>query len=439
MSPQETITFLRSLPRFDQEGALALKPGLERIKQLLKALGNPQNQFQSIHVAGTNGKGSTASMIAAIGTAAGEPIGLHTTPHLQQINELMRINGTPVSSEWLADAVNQLREDINHVEPSFFEATVALSFLYFALQEVNWAVVEVGLGGRLDATNVLHPTLSVITSIDLEHTSLLGETLGEIAREKAGIIKPETPVLSGVTQDAAQTTIREVANTQDAPLHALDDETSWSVSESDLSGAVLDMETPIRRYRDLYVALSGHHQQRNAALAIRAAELMFPAVQESPGPVREGLREVRRLAGLRGRFEVVQTHPWIVADVAHNPSSIQATLDTLASHMAGRGGQLYVAFNFFRDKDLATTLDLLVRHNTIAMPVPIDVDRSTPPDQLVQAARETGLRTADPRSLNDALSVFHCQAAPEDLLLVTGSHKLVATLLSLTRESAGSL
>lgn len=436
MSPDDAIDALLSLPRYAGVDDDSYKPGLARMTALLDAMDRPHKSFRSLHVAGTNGKGSVASMVAAIGTAAGARVGLHTSPHLSHVTERMRVDGTPAPDEWLAEAVTEHRHAIARVRPSFFEATVALSFRYFADEAVDWAVVEVGLGGRLDATNVLHPAVAIITSVDLDHTELLGETLAEIAREKAGIIKRDVPVLSGATQPEAQRVIREVAQDHGAPFHALDD-VAWSTRETDLSGTVVDLETSLRRYPALQLPFPGRHQHRNAALATRAAELALPVIQASPNPVVDGLRDLRQLSGLRGRLDVVARRPWIVADVAHNPSGIQATLNTVAPPVAERGGQLYIAFNLSRDKNLDGILTLLAEHDVVVLPVPVAVDRSTPPDELAASARDAGLDVRDPRSPEETLSAFRRTAAPEDLLLVTGSHDLVATVLRRTADEPG--
>jgi dihydrofolate synthase/folylpolyglutamate synthase len=434
MTPDAATDLLLSLPRYAGTADDAYKPGLERMEALLDAMDHPQEAFWSVHVAGTNGKGSVASMVAALGTAAGHTMGLHTSPHLSHVTERMRVDGVPAPDDWLADAVAAHRDAFDRIAPSFFEATVALSFRYFADAGVDGAAVEVGLGGRLDATNVLQPALAVLTSVDLDHTAILGETLPEIAREKAGIIKPETPVLSGVQQLEAQSVIREVATERNAPLHTLTRETTWHARSQDLDGSVLDVQTPVRRYEALRVAVPGRHQQRNALLALRAAELAIPGATEAS--IRTGLQDVRRLAGLRGRLDVLQRDPIVVADVAHNPSSIEATLATVGPAVAERGGQLIVAFNLSRDKDLDGILALLAAHDATVQPVPVDVDRATPPDRLADAARRAGLAVRAPQPASRVLADFRASAAPEDALLVTGSHDLVATLLRRVDASA---
>jgi dihydrofolate synthase/folylpolyglutamate synthase len=443
----DAVDYLHRLPRFSGEADEAFKPGLERMEALLEAMGHPHDDLRAVHVAGTNGKGSVASMTAAIASAAGLRTGLHTSPELVHLTDLMRVDGEPVAEAWLDDAVARYRSAFDRIEPSFFEATVALSFRYFADESVDLAVVEVGLGGRLDATNVLDPALAVITSIDLEHTTLLGDTLAEIAREKAGIVKPETPVLTGVTQPEALAAIRDVAAGREATVHVLDEEASWEVRQTGVGGSVVDLQTPMRRLRGLRVALPGAHQHRNAALAVRAAELVLPQAAYD-APVRTGLADVRALAGLRGRLEVVSADPLVVADVAHNPSSLQATLAALTTALrAERGeapdedegagseptwsGRLWVGLGLLRDKDLDGIAGVLARCDAAIrlLPLRLDADRARDPAAIAHAARTAGLDTAAPASVPDALATFSTTAAPRDALLMTGSHKVVAAVL----------
>lgn len=418
--------FLHSLPRFGGVEDGGYKPGLDRMRQLLGGMGNPHDAFPSIHVAGTNGKGSTASLIAAIGTASGDRVGLHTSPELTHVTDLMRLDGTPATRDWLDGAVARHRDAIEAVDATFFEATVALSFLYFAEQEVDVAVVEVGLGGRLDATNVLAPRLSIITSIDLEHTNLLGDTLGAIAREKAGIIKPETPVLTAVTQDDALAAIRAVADSCGAPLHRADRECGWRVSEAGLRGTRMHLRTPHAHYDDLHVALPGQHQQKNAVLAVRAAELALP--NATSDAIATGLRDVHRLAGLRGRLQMLHEDPVVVADVAHNPSSLGATLGTVIPNVDGR---LVVALSLATDKDLSAIAEILARHAAQVVPLYVDSPRARPAADLARQLRAHGVDTAATATVRDAVDRFLTRAAPPDALLLTGSHTVVAPALTL--------
>ena len=428
----DALDLLLDLPQYANVADDAYAPGLDRMETLVDALGNPHEALRAVHVAGTNGKGSTAAMTAAIATAAGLKTGLHTSPHLTHVTQRMRVNGTPAPTAWLADTLDRHRALIEEVQPSFFELTVALTFRYFAEQEVDLAVIEVGLGGRLDSTNVLHPALSVITHVDLDHTEMLGDTLDAIAREKAGIIKPETPVLSAVTQPEAQAAIAEVAAQQNAPLHRLDDEATWTTHRSDLTSSVFTLDTPApNNYDRLSVSLPGRHQQRNAALAVRAAELTFLAdegVYATATAVRDGLGDVQKHTGFHGRLDVLQEEPLIVVDVGHNPPAIAATLETLAPVVAECGGTLQVCLNAVRGKGLDETARLLAERDARVTPIPIHTDRAIPPDEIADRLRAQGVTVNEPQPLADAIDTFRRTAAPRDILLLIGSHKLVEKL-----------
>ncbi len=419
------VDYLHRLPRFAEQGAAAFQPGLERMDALLTAMGRPHEHFASVHVAGTNGKGSTASMLAAIGTATGRRIGLHTSPHLVHLTERMRIDGVPAPTAWLEEAVARYRDVFDAVRPSFFEATVALSFRYLADAGVDLAVVEVGLGGRLDATNVLRPVLCLITSIGLDHTDLLGDTLAAIATEKAGIIKPGIPVFTSATQPEVLDVLRRVAATQAAPFHALSDEVRTTPGTARPDHQYLSLRTPQGDYPDLCLGLGGRHQHHNAALAVRAAEQVFAPL--SPEAVRTGLRDVRRLAGLRGRLEVLSTTPLIVADVAHNADGLAQALAFVRQH---RGtGRLYVVLGWMRDKDLDPAAALLAEAEATVFPVDLDSPRALPAASLGAHLRAQGLATAGGGRVPDGLAWFQRHATPADVLLVTGSHQVVEALL----------
>ena len=424
VTPDDAIAYLHDLPRFAGVADDAYRPGLERMDAVMAAMGRPHEAFPSVHVAGTNGKGSTASMIAAIATADGKRTGLHTSPHLTHVTERMRLDGVPAPTDWLADAITRYRDDFDRIGPSFFEATVALSFLYFAEQAVDRAVVEVGLGGRLDATNVLQPELALITSIDLEHTALLGDTLTAIAQEKAGIIKPGVPMLTGVRQSDALDAIRRVTHEREAPLHVLDAEVEVDRTEARIDRAVLDITTPVRSYEALRIGLGGAHQQRNAMLAVRAAELLGFSAES----IYTGLRDVRRLAGLRGRLEVLQRDPLVVADVAHNPSSLAATLDAIRPTLNAHGGQLHVLLGLMRDKDVRAIAELMEAADAIVTPVDLPSERASSAEALRDALAEHGVHVTDPSTVQSGCTAFRRDASADDVLLVTGSHQMLETL-----------
>jgi len=424
----DPLDYLLRRPQFANVADDAYAPGLARMEAVLAAMGNPHDALRAVHVAGTNGKGSVAAMTAAIATAAGLRTGLHTSPHLTHVTQRMRIDGEPAPRDWLADAVERHRPLFDRLEPSFFEITVALTFKYFAERNVEIAVIEVGLGGRLDSTNVLDPVLSILTHVGLDHTDILGDTLEDIAREKAGIIKPKTPVLSGVTKGEAKAVVSQTAEEKGVPLHDLRDEVTWHETESGLAGTIVDVETPLHRYDELHVSLPGRHQQANAALALRAAELTVPLVQKAPQPVYEGLHDVRGHTGFRGRVEMLKDEPIIVVDVAHNPPGVRAALDIVAPAVAARGGTLYVSLNAVEGKGLPEIAEALASFDAQAIPFPMDTQRALAPDTIANTLRAHGVTTHAPRSLAEAMKVFQRSAAPTDGLLCTGTHKVMEAL-----------
>ena len=427
MTYQDALDFLFTLPRFGDVGAAAYKPGQERMWALLGAMGNPHGQIDSIHVAGTNGKGSTASMVAAIGSASGKRIGLHTSPHLFDFAERMRIDGSPAPHEWIVDAVSRFMRDIKRIEPSFFEASVALSFLYFAEEDVDLAVVEVGLGGRLDATNVLTPRACAVTHIGLDHTEFLGDSLEAIAREKGGIAKPTVPLLSAVEDGAASAALGETAQKSGAKFEDVRESTSMEVINSAPPGLVINLQTPVRAYRGLSVELSGVHQAWNAALAVRLAETVWPDIQQEA--VRAGLADVVARSGLRGRCEVISEHPSIIADVAHNPDG---WLAALAFAKPKQDGQLYVLVGVLEDKDVAALAALLVEREAVALPVGLPSPRALSKAALSEILQTSGVSVVDVPSVEEGIEWF-CRLAEEtDVLLVTGSHIAVAELYDYT-------
>jgi dihydrofolate synthase/folylpolyglutamate synthase len=421
---------LHALPQFSGEADDGFKPGVERMRALLQRMGNPQHAYRTIHIAGTNGKGSTASMAAAILTAHNHRTGLHTSPELIDVTERMRVNGTPAPSEWLSNAVTRYASALDELAPTFFEATTALSFLYFAEKEVEFAVVEVGLGGRLDATNVLHPDVCIITSIDLEHTNLLGDTLGEIAREKAGIVHG-APCVTAVTQDEALDAIREVVvEEQRATLYELDEEVTFSDAPPrryeplHALGERFQLRTPERDYGILECSLTGTHQKRNAALAVRALEIA--CVRLFPKSVRRALRDVKRFAGLRGRLDVLSQSPLVVADVAHNPSSLAATLNALTQHT---NGPLHVGLALAKDKDARAIAQLLAegsagRTLTIT-PLALNHDRMRTPTSLASILKEEGIPVHPTRTVPELLQETANRLPDGETLLLTGSHHVV--------------
>ena len=429
MTIREAEVYLFELPRFADQGAAALKPGLDRIRRLLAAMGDPQDTFRSVHVAGTNGKGSTASMVAAIATAAGLRTGLHTSPHLLRVHERMRLDGVPAPEAWLAEAVARFRPVLDDVQPSFFEATVALSFRYFADAAVDLAVVEVGLGGRFDATNVLRPEAALVTSIGLDHTDLLGTTREAIAAEKAGIFKPGVPALTSAEGAGVLAVLCDVAAAQGVPLHIVHEEVAVKPVGAEADVQRIALQTPLRRYDDLALDLPGAHQVLNATLAVRAAELVLAPVQASAVPVYEGLQRVRTLAGLQGRLQAVRQDPLLIADVAHNPDGIGRALGYAQAQAVARGGRLRVLLGLMQDKAVSEVVVQLAAAGAATFALALPGERALQPEALAAALRRAGAEVGGTGTARQGLDWSARTGTPADVVLATGSHQVVADVL----------
>ncbi len=415
----EGIAYLLNLPRFADRGADAYKPGLDRIRDLLEVMDNPQEAYPICHVAGTNGKGSTASMIAAILNVAGYRTGLHTSPHLLDITERMRVDGRSAPRSWVEDAVQRHRADIERIGPSFFEVTVALSLLYFAEKNVDAAVVEVGLGGRLDATNIVTPRVSVITSISLDHTELLGESIEEIASEKAGIIKSGVPIVSYNSQAAARNVIRRVAEERGSVY--ITPEKVEVEPASTAAYPTFTLRTPNASYDRIKLDIPGDHQIMNAALAILASEQM--AANLTPDIVRSALGNVRELSGLRGRLEELATDPPIIVDVAHNADGIRRAIEYTRSRF--RGGRLGIVFALMMDKSLQSVASVLKDRDVRLCLVPVEGDRAYSPARLARELQEHGIPSTEHSNVAAAVRSLGDSSA----ILIVGSHLLAALAL----------
>ncbi|MDE2731692.1 MAG: bifunctional folylpolyglutamate synthase/dihydrofolate synthase [Bacteroidota bacterium] len=409
--------YLLGLPRYSQLGNRAMKPGIRGVGHLLDAMGHPQRQLRCVHIAGTNGKGSTAAMIAAIAQSAGLRTALFTSPHLIRMNERIRINGRSVKDAVLNDAVRCHRATFDRLQPSFFEAITALAFLCFAEAEVELAVIETGLGGRLDATNIIQPAVSVITQIALDHESTLGSTLPEIAQEKGGIIKRGVPVVARPEQPEVRETLQALACARGAPW-----EDPGTVSSR---GASIRLRTPVRSYRSVRLGMPGRHQQCNALLALRAAELAVEELASDASCALEGLARTTQLTGLRGRLQQLQAHPKVILDVAHNPASIRAAL----AHASGRGA-VYVVFGLMRDKNLAAIAQLLATHAAWVFTCDLNSPRAWPSELLARKLAERGVPIGGFGPLEGIWAQVCRTVRPNDTILICGSHYLAGDFLS---------
>ena len=431
MTYAEATAFLYGLRRF------GWRPGLATIQRLLALVGDPHSETASIHIGGTNGKGSTAAMLAAILRAAGHRTGLYTSPHLLSFTERIRVDGEPIGEAEIVECTEALKvlctthfapettsapgDRLPH--PTFFELTTAMAFLHFRRRNVKAAVIEVGLGGRLDATNVIQPRVAVITNIALEHQEYLGRTLAAIAGEKAGIVKAGSPLVTAARGDALAV-IRETAARCHAPLISVPETYRWAVRQSGFAGQVFDLEGPRRRYAALRVSLVGRHQVENAVLAVAAAE----AAQDQgfsldAAAIRRGLAE----ATWPGRLHVVQERPRIILDGAHNPAGAEALAAFLVEHRAELG-RLFLVFGVLKDKDGETMLGVLAPFAYEVILTHPPSERGADPAVLVSAAQRHAKATVanDPET---ALAMARAAARAEDTILVAGSLYTVAAML----------
>ena len=422
MTGDEARAALLARPRFATD-ASAYAPGLDRMRALLADLGDPHLAVPAVHVAGTNGKGSTASLCAAVLTASGRRVGLHTSPHLVDLAERIRIDGVPVGDAALGALVARAQPALQRHGPSFFEALAALAFLHFADAGVDVAVIEVGLGGRLDATNVARSVVSVVTSIGLDHTDLLGETLAEIAVEKAGIARAGVPLVHALAPGAARAALEAEAAGRGAAVEAVRD-----TCRAALRDGWLELATPHRTLA-APLGLAGAHQAWNAALAVRAAETAAPGLPDAA--VARGLGEVAALSGLRGRGERLASDPRVVLDVAHNADGWAAAL---AGVSVAPGGRLWALVGVVADKDAAALGRLLAARGARTLALGLDGPRGRSAEALAQTLRGAGADAA-PTTLGAALARWR-GAGPDDRLVVTGSHLTVAAALHALASAA---
>ncbi|SFB95519.1 bifunctional folylpolyglutamate synthase/dihydrofolate synthase [Spirosoma endophyticum] len=428
MQYPEAIDYLYSrLPVFHRIGSKAIKPGLGNTLALCEALGNPHQKFRSIHVAGTNGKGSTSHMLAAIYQLAGYRVGLYTSPHLKAFTERIRLNGQPIGEDVVAAFVTKHRALIETIEPSFFEVTVAMAFDFFAQQAVEVAIIEVGLGGRLDSTNVITPMASVITNISYDHTDILGDTLPQIAGEKAGIIKAGTPVIIGETQPETVDVFRDVAVSLQAPITFADQQ--YAVEDN---GVVNGFRQATVSHggvspRTIELDLLGSYQLRNLATLLTTVEVLQLQLPVSAGDVEKALAAVTSLTGLKGRFQTIQNSPRVIADTAHNQAGLVAlfeTVQTLPYEV------LRIIIGMVADKERANVLATLPP-TAVYYFCQANTPRSLAATDLQVEAAEVGLLGDIFADVNTALAVALQQASPNDLILITGSNYTIAELIDL--------
>jgi len=420
-SYSEVLHYLYShLPMFQRVGAVAYKKDLTNTLRLCEALGNPQHKFKSIHIAGTNGKGSTSHLLASVLQETGYKTGLYTSPHLKEFTERIRVNGQEVSRQFVVDFVNRTQQAIEEIKPSFFEVTVAMAFDYFARQSVDVAVVEVGLGGRLDSTNVITPLISVITNIGWDHMDLLGDTLPKIAFEKAGIIKPHVPVVVSERQDEVQHVFIEKAQQQSAALFFASDQ-----YEATLQGDHLTIKKNNALVLEVdHFPLTGQYQQQNLPGVMQAIDCLQAQLPVSVHHLRAGLQKVVVNTSLKGRWQQLGTSPTVFCDTGHNEAGVQQVLQMIEKQSFDR---LRIVWGMVRDKDHSKVLSLLPK-DAIYYFCQARIPRAMPALELQQLAARFSLQGVVVEDVNDALARARNEAGAHDFIFVGGSTFVVAEL-----------
>lgn len=424
MNYQQTINYLYAqLPMFTKMGVAAYKKDLTNTIALCKALGNPQKKIKCIHVAGTNGKGSVSHMLAAVLIKNGYKTGLYTSPHLKDFRERIKLNGKFCSQKFVVEFVKNNKGLIEKIQPSFFELTVAMAFTYFAQQKVDYAIIETGLGGRLDSTNVITPILSVITNIGYDHMDILGNTLPKIAYEKAGIIKHKTPVIVSEVLPETSEVFMQKAKEEKAQLFFAD--TIYKVVNLEENASHLSIEYK-NNYTNKFEAyetdLKGFYQAKNlAAVLVCVSGFKSIGIKTNPVKTIDALKNVQSLTGLAGRWQVIQQKPLIVLDVAHNVHGMQQVITQLSKQTYKK---LHVVIGMVKDKDVQAVLELLPKTASYYF-TNAQIPRALPYQKLQSLAKEYQLKGKGFDDVNLAIKAAREKAKPNDFILVCGSVFLV--------------
>ena len=420
MTYPETLHYMYTrLPMFSRIGQDAIKVDITNTVLLCERIGNPQSKFPSVHVAGTNGKGSVSHMLAAVFQTAGYKTGLYTSPHLKDFRERIRIDGKMIEEDAVVEFIEGIQPAIEEINPSFFEITVAMAFGYFARQAVDIAIIETGLGGRLDSTNIITPVLSVITNIGWDHMNILGDSLQKIAFEKAGIIKKGVPVVVGQRDDETHAVFEEKAAAEAAQLsfaNAKRRATGWTTEKHQLVVEITKLHTDDKQY--YHLDLTGLYQTTNLVTVLEAVAILQQQGWLLTGPhLEKGLRQVKQLTGLHGRWDIVQEHPTIIADVAHNEAGMRAVVSQLEVMTYQH---LLVVIGMVKDKEIDKVLALLPQDARYFF-TRAQIERALPEQELAEAGRRHGLKGSAYPNVNAAIRAALAQAHKNDTVLVCGS------------------
>lgn len=419
-----------AFPMYHKQGTSAYKEGLENIVTLADMASHPEKKFQSIHIAGTNGKGSVAHLLASLFQEAGYKTGLFTSPHLVNFNERIKINGIPIAEEEVIRFFNRYQSDLDRIEPSFFEMTTILAFSYFAEKKVDIAIVEVGLGGRLDATNIITPLLSVITNISKDHTQLLGNSISTIAYEKGGIIKSGIPVVIGETNNESEPVFREIAANQNAPIFFADQRYKVFKSDNNTEDGLISMAKDDRVIvENIPTILQGDYQLKNLATFYQCVELLRKQFQFPVGNTEKSIQHIYQNTGLSGRWQIVDHHPLTICDVGHNIGAFELTIKQLIQ----LNRKIHFVFGMVNDKDIEAVLGLFPERDFIYYCCRAENDRSLSPEILDEKLRNKGLQTILSDSVPNAWIKAKKEASPEDVIFIGGSCFVVGDFLGIKR------
>ncbi|PZP50614.1 MAG: dihydrofolate synthase [Pseudopedobacter saltans] len=427
MNYQETLTYLyEQLPMFSRIGASAIKKDLTNTIKLCSFLGNPQEKIRTIHIAGTNGKGSTSHFLSAIFQTAGYKTGLYTSPHIKDFRERIKIDGEMCSQDFVVDFVEKIKPCIADIQPSFFEITVAMAFEYFAQEQVDIAIIETGLGGRLDSTNIVNPDLSIITNIGWDHMDLLGNSLELIAGEKAGIIKENTPVVIGEYLPETLPIFMQKAEDEHSPIFLAQDH--WKIISTKATPELLELEVERLDRKTKYtfkLDLTGIYQQENLITVLESCQhLVQLGWKINIETIQKAASNVKRLTHLHGRWDVLDRNPYLIADVGHNKDGMVEIVRSLHNISYNN---LYIICGFVKDKDVSTALSILPNAAKYIY-TQAHIPRAMPVEELATIGEQCNRKGHLCEDVNEAIAFAKIKASKDDLILVCGSFFVISEI-----------
>ncbi|MFI3267594.1 MAG: folylpolyglutamate synthase/dihydrofolate synthase family protein [Rikenellaceae bacterium] len=420
-----SIDFLLSIPMFQQIGASALNPSLDKITEFDTFLGHPHRDFKTIHVAGTNGKGSVSHILCSVLMAAGYKVGLYTSPHLKVFNERIRINGEQINDGYIDGFVSKTRELIETLKPSFFEVTTALAFDYFRAQKVDIAIIEVGLGGTYDATNIITPVLSIITNISKDHTSILGDTLAEIAAQKAGIIKQNVPVVLGESHPQILPVFHQVAQQNNSTLTIADQQFKLTGSKVMSNYRFCEITSQKDEKISLICELTGDAQKKNILTVCAAFELLKTELSLTLSDLEKGVEKCSTATNLKGRWQTLSQNPYIICDTAHNEAGVKEVAKQLSEIQYNK---LFVVLGMVSDKDINSVLALLPKEAYYIF-TKAQINRALDENELMEIAKTHNLNGESCKDTKTALERAVELSRTGDLIFIGGSNFIVSEFM----------